>query len=934
MSRGLNLLLAGAASVVAVMSPVAAAQAKSAPARSYNVPAGSMKAALDAWARQSGRQIIYRIDDVRGLRSPGVRGSYSAPQALDAILSGTTLSSRTDNSGAVAIVRGVALASNGAAPVGALPQSTAPTGASRASTPVASAQTDDAPGSLEDIVVTARRVAEPAQKVPVALTAFSQEDLRSKNINNGTDLQNYTPSLSVLGDVSRNQETFTIRGMGGTTSPGAGSGPGVVGYFAEVPSSVSGPGNFYDLASLQVLKGPQGTLFGRNTTGGAVLLEPQHPKFNTTEGYADFIYGSYNRRSLQGALNVPLVDDVLAIRLAGQMDKRDGYVTDAITGRDYLNRNNFSLRFGIQFNPSDAVTSYTAVSYLNVDEHGGGSILLAVNPTRPYGGVLQPYLTAQQARGIRSTALSTPTKEVARNLLILNNTEIKVSDALTLKNVVSYGHQQSNYATDRDSTPLPIADLYGAYPGGWNLNYRTVTEELQFRIQTGAFKLQTGGFYLDQISPGPLTFQTINPMQQAGLLGGGPLILPPALQSALGVDGPLLPAQSLQPNAHADARSKALYAQAQYAITPALTATAGYRWTWDSFGGDITMYQDPQSYQVFNSLAQLGVISQAQAAQIIGFNAGLCTFDAYQAVGAGQIPTAHYPDCKLQQFRGKSDGATWQLGLDWKADPDTLLYAVSRRGYKSGGTNPIVSLFLGQQHPLFSVRPEQVTDAEAGLKKDWRFGGVRARTNIAAFYTWYNDIQVIQRAAIAGSDILTNAQKARVLGVEFEGQLIPADWIALSGYYSYNSPKYLEYNTIAIPNIPQALTAAQPSRDLSGTPFSFVPKHKFSLNARFTLPIEQRAGDVTMTFNYAHQSSQRVTPESQPFDTIQGYGLFNMRLDWNKVMGSGFDVAVFGNNVFDTEYRVTANPSYNNSGFINSIYGEPATWGAELRYRF
>ena len=86
MSRGLNLLLAGAASVVAVMSPVAAAQAKSAPARSYNVPAGSMKAALDAWARQSGRQIIYRIDDVRGLRSPGVRGSYSAPQALDAIL--------------------------------------------------------------------------------------------------------------------------------------------------------------------------------------------------------------------------------------------------------------------------------------------------------------------------------------------------------------------------------------------------------------------------------------------------------------------------------------------------------------------------------------------------------------------------------------------------------------------------------------------------------------------------------------------------------------------------------------------------------------------------------------------------------------------------------------------------------------------------------
>ncbi|MBB6425329.1 TonB-dependent receptor [Sphingopyxis sp. JAI128] len=796
-------------------------------------------------------------------------------------------------------------------------------------------QVDSSGGGLDEIIVTARRVDERAQQVPIAITAFSQESLREKGVNNGTDLQNFTPSLSVLGDVARNQETYSIRGMGGNGGPGTGSGPGVVGYFAEVPTSVSGPGSFYDLASLQVLKGPQGTLFGRNTTGGAVLLEPVHPKMGVVEGYVDLTLGSYDRRSGQGALNIPLVDDVLAIRVAGQFDKRDGYVRDAVTGFDYLNRNNYSLRFGLQFNPTETIRSYTSVSYVDVKEHGGGSILLAVNPARPYAALLQPYLIEQQARGVRSTALSVPTREVAKNFLALNNTEFDLSDRLTLKNVFSYARTRSTSATDRDSTPLPIADLLGAYPGSYNNNLRTITEELQLRYDDGTLRIQAGGFFLDQKTPSPLTFQTVNPMQQLGLLGGGPLILPPALQAALGLPTPLVPALGLQPTAHVDGRSKAVYAQMQYKLTPDLTATAGFRWTWDRFGGDIQAYQDPQSYEVFNRLAALGVITPAQAAQVIGLNANLCTYDAFQAVAAGGFPSLYYPNCTTPTFSGKSDGPTWQIGLDWQANPETLLYVVSRRGYKSGASNPIVSLFLGQQHPLFAVRPEQVTDLEVGVKKDWDLGGeAKARTNISAFYTWYNDIQVIQRASIAGSDILTNAEKARVMGLEFEGQLVPVRGLTLSAVYSYNSAKYLKYDSIAIPAIPQALTAAQPSRDLSGTPFSFVPKHKFSLNGRIDLPAVEGVGEMAFNANWTYQSSQRVTPEAQPFDTIAGYGLVNLRFEWNNMFGAPVDAAIFGTNIFDKEYRVTANPGYNNSGFINSIYGEPGQYGVQLRYRF
>ncbi len=904
-------LVAGTCLIACATASPAAAQVQR-----YDIAAGSMRLALDSWSRQSGREIIYRSEDLGNLRTRGVRARVSADQALATILSGSGLTARTDPSGATAIVRGKA----GAAPAASSPSATGQ-----------DAATDD---GIDDIVVTARRTEERGQRVPVAITAFSQDNLREKGITSGTELQNFTPSLSVLGDVARNQETYSIRGMGGNGGPGTGSGPGVVGYFAEVPSSVSGPGNFYDLASLQVLKGPQGTLFGRNTTGGAVLLEPARPKMNVVEGYADLTLGSYKRRSGQGALNIPLVDDVLALRIAGQFDKRDGYVRDVVSGRDYLNRNNYSLRIGLQFNPSESVSNYTAISYVDVDEHGGGSILLAVNPARTYAALLQPYLVQQQARGVRKTALSVQTREVAKSFLALNNTEWQVSDTFAIKNIVSYARTRSTSATDRDSTPLPIADLLGAYPGSWNNNLRTITEELQLRYDNGKLRLQVGGFFLDQKTMAPLTFATVNPLQAGGILGGGPIILPPALQAALGVNGPLLPALNLQPTAHVDGRSKALYAQAQYKLTPELTATAGFRWTWDRFGGDIQSYQAAGSYQVLNQLAALGVVSPAQAAQVIGLNADLCVYDAFKAVAAGGFPTLKYPNCTTPTFNGTSDGPTWQLGLDWQADPQTLLYAVTRRGYKSGASNPIVSLFLGETHPLFAVQPETVTDAEIGLKRDWVMGEVRARTNISAFYTWFNDIQVIQRAAIAGADILTNAQRARVMGIEFEGMLMPVKGLTLTGVYSYNSAKYLTYDTIAIPAIPTALTAAQPSRNLAGTPFSFVPRHKFNLGARLALPVSASVGEMAISANWSHQSSQRVTPESQPFDTIEGYGLLSLRGEWNDAFGAPLDIAVYGTNVLDKEYRVTANPGYNNSGFINSIYGEPATYGVQLRYRF
>src|SRR5205807_2882367 len=163
---------------------------------------------------------------------------------------------------------------------------------------------------LEEIMVTARRREESLNSVPVAVTALTTEELRSKSIQTAEDLQNYVPSLNVSSSVTRDDYTFSLRGMGptGGSGPGAvlaGGGTGVVAYFAEVPTSGAGPGLFYDLESVQVAAGPQGTLFGKNTTGGVVIFVPKKP-VSDFEGSVELGTGDYSMKTATTVLNAPL----------------------------------------------------------------------------------------------------------------------------------------------------------------------------------------------------------------------------------------------------------------------------------------------------------------------------------------------------------------------------------------------------------------------------------------------------------------------------------------------------------------------------------------------------------------------------------------------------------------------------------------------------
>ncbi|WP_343888388.1 TonB-dependent receptor plug domain-containing protein, partial [Sphingomonas oligophenolica] len=185
----------------------------------------------------------------------------------------------------------------------------------------------------DDVIVSARRVDERLQDVPISITVFNQQQLTSRNVVNAQDLATYTPSLSANANFGNENTTFALRGF----AQDIGTAPSVGVYFADVvaPRGASNglpagdgvlPGSFFDLQNVQVLKGPQGTLFGRNTTGGAVLLVPQRPTYKL-EGYVEGSYGNYDMRRVQGVLNIPL-SDTFRVRMGVDRMTRDGYLNN------------------------------------------------------------------------------------------------------------------------------------------------------------------------------------------------------------------------------------------------------------------------------------------------------------------------------------------------------------------------------------------------------------------------------------------------------------------------------------------------------------------------------------------------------------------------------------------------------------------------------
>jgi iron complex outermembrane receptor protein len=415
---------------------------------------------------------------------------------------------------------------------------------------------------LEEIVVTARRREENLQSVPIAITAFTPEALQKNDIRNVADLEQAVPGLALC--CQNNAVQFGwLRGV-----------PGVLGYFGEVNTPLNGSALYFDLGNVQVLKGPQGTLFGVSTNGGAILYQPKRP-VNNVEGYVQATLGDYGRRQLEGVLNIPVVDDKFLLRVGATTTKVDGFIHDPVQNKDLADEDYWVARVSATAKLTDRLENYFVINYYKTHTNNIPlGVLAEVNPAGPARFVfanLDALLAQQRALGFytipgTSTAGGTFYRNTQWN--IVDNLTYELTDDLTLKNIFGYVGSKTFARNDLDALPVPILDtqVQGSTKMPIAPEY---TEELQLQ-----------GKLFDKLT---LTVGAFNRWAKNTPTTGGILYL-----NVFGnVFGTLTKAK---------ARTHALYAQGTYdldRLLPGLSFTGGIRYSWDHRSQDVTNLVPP-----------------------------------------------------------------------------------------------------------------------------------------------------------------------------------------------------------------------------------------------------------------------------------------------------------------------------------------------------
>jgi iron complex outermembrane receptor protein len=588
------------------------------------------------------------------------------------------------------------------------------------------------PVGIQEIVVTAQKKAENLQDVPISITAVGGEALASTQGISLQALQGQIPNVQIDNFANTPQSAvFTVRGIG-VIEPDPYAGNTVSIVVDGVPQffSMGALLDLYDVDRIEVLRGPQGTLFGANTTGGVINVVTAQPtgKFG---GHVKAVYGNYNRMDLTGSIEAPLVDDVLSLKVAGIHTQRKGWVTNVVDGSDLGRKNLDAVRAYLRFTPSANFDATLQGEYVNA--RNGSPIV--INGARP-GEVLY---VAPGTEGMYVSPCATngmciaPDKYYGANNSVPDQSNMDTySGTLTMNwrntglgdwtAITGYKRFKLREYTDQDGTPLFLNDTYRRTVG-WQFSQELRTNlELSDRLN-----VLVGGFYLKD---------HYDHIQAYRLQFAAPGLLQTNLQDQ-------------------DNYSISGFAQAYWEVTDRLKLQAGMRYTHE---------------RTESAPSLITSIGAAAGSNYTG--EGNTVIDSFTVGGS----------------KGW-DNVGWKLGADYEIADDTLLYASWARGFKSGGFTARVGVPADGENPY---DPEKVDTFEAGVKAD--FLDHRLRVNLAAFYTNYRDMQVAQiyfdtDTNTQGNRIL-NAGKSEIKGFELETTAAPVDGMTLRASLAYLDAKY------------------------------------------------------------------------------------------------------------------------------------------------
>jgi iron complex outermembrane receptor protein len=843
------------------------------------------------------------------------------------------------------------------------------------------AQDADSGSDSGDIIVTARRVEERLQDVPISITVMDTRQLSNRNITVANDLAAYTPSLSSNERYGPEKSSFSLRGFNQDQS----TAPTVGVYFAEVvgvraqggttSGNTVGAGAFMDLQNVQVLKGPQGTLFGRNTTGGAILLTPQKPT-DSLEGFVEGSIGNFDMKRVQGALNIPL-SDTFKVRLSADRMKRDGYMRSrsGVGPGDLNDRNYFAGRLSIVADLTPDLENYTIFQYSRSNTRGFSSRIVGYDPTATTGtGGLTAIgaagqIARQNARGDSfydvESAVENPYLKLEQWQAI-NTTTWKASDTITIKNIMSYGEFRetthfdlyaSNFAIGAGgfnlgsinpqlaAVTVPAGTKFGyieldVSPGRDNAAESTFTEELQ--VQGG-----TADGKLNYVVGGYLEFS--RPLgSSAGRTASFADCVTP---SVFACTNPLFIGSFSESNTQLSFDNHGLFAQATYKFTDQLSLTGGFRYTFDKIKG----FTQSTRSSFASATAVNNFIDPVTGVRLTR----VCT-DTFRH-NVGNVPNGDSTPCRTD-LQNKSTKPTWLIDLDYKPTNDFLIYAKYARGYRQGGinfTNPGVETW----------KPESLDSFEAGAKTSFH-GAVSGYFNLAGFYNKLRDVQIFAgltsgQSNVSGGAAIVNAGKARSYGIEADGSITVFGSLRFDVGYAYLNTKIEQ-----IPSAAQLLAtgilngtpfiAITPSV-VQGSEFTLAPKHKLTATGTYTLPLDDSFGKFSVSGTVLYQSRQLanggmpaqcgptktaattspVNPSAWcfasstvPLGVLPSRTLINLNVNWDNVAGLPVDAAFFVTNLTKKTYFVNTGGGFNSARFGDVQLGEPRMFGFRLKYRF
>jgi len=768
------------------------------------------------------------------------------------------------------------------------------------------AQADNSSSGLGEIIVTARKVAENLQEVPVAVTAFSGEALAQQNARAVPDVALLTPGLTFSApQTTPSAAVMSIRGQVqndtlATLDPSVGV--YVDGLYWARAYGLNA--SLVDVANVQTLKGPQGTLFGRNTTGGALLVNSNDPSFSKgLSGTISGTYGNFNYLAATAVLNAPLIDDKLALRVAFSQNRRDGYVREVNTNQKLGELDDTTFRAKLLIKPSDSFRLLLSAELFRSSIYANPERLTYFSPTgvgaleagvetlgaagcfdATTGAPTAACLAAGGARLNNNVATNRDLDKVSLSVLPYARTKSQTYSATAtidtsfgeIKAIGGYRRVRDQSTADNDGSDVFILE---GNPANSDANIKQLSGEVTATGRAFDDKLDfvLGGFIFRETGTDGSHYLSVRDVSAAG--AGG---LPVSSRFAGRIFN----------------TSKGVYAQATYHFTDALSFTGGLRYSSDKKGLTI------------NNATIVGPVEICSVA--------IC------------------PLTRSDTFNGLSYTAV----LDYKLSDDMLVYAKTSRGFRSGGQNLRGAGTVPQS--LLPFDPEFAYSHELGLKSE--LFDRKLRLNLAGYYTVVNDIQRSTTVFASGTTatFISNAAKMRIYGMEAEASLLLPAGFRLDGTAAYTHAKYA--------------TFVDPTGfDRSNEPIALVPKWTASISPSWTG--DASFGRVSLRADFAYQSRTTVYPTGFYTDsgvirdattgqavsaadaagftaaaTDRAHWLINARANVTLLDGK-LDIALWGRNLGNARDIVGGLP-LTGLGTAAVLRREPRTYGTTATVKF